>query len=707
MKFFGAIKTVTFSKSDDNGYFYILKVLIEGISDIIAVTGSSADRLNAGSDIIFDAEWITHSSYGKQLKATFISLNAPTSVEGVRKYLSTGNIKGVGEKTADKLVAHFGDDLLNVLNNNPERLKECKINTKQVNAITNAWVLQSEAQESLVFLLSHGIGNVRALKIYKTYGTKTISIVQQNPYKLIKDFHGISFKIADTIALSLGFKPNSEYRVSAGIMFVLQENENFGNVAIRLEDLEIKLVELEITEKDVVRHMVAELSSSEELVIETILDENFVYRRKLYAAEIGTASILINKIAGFRHKLKIDIPNNSFLSTEQKDAVIMALSNPVTIITGGAGVGKTTVLKEIINQLVKNKKTFSLAAPTGRASKRMSESTGHVAKTIHRLINIGREELHEVQDDYLIIDEASMLDQMLMFMLLSQVSKYTHLVFVGDVNQLPSVGAGIVLRDMIDSNVIPIATLTKIFRQGKTSDIILHSHSINAGYMPTFSNGDTDFRFIPYNWIKGDTTVNNNIIDQIISLLKSDVPLAGFDPIKDVQVLSPMRANALGTRNLNTVLQATLNPIESGSIKYMDKEYRVNDKVMQIRNNYDKEVFNGDIGYVSAIDTEEDKQVIVTYDERSVVYEIDELDQLDLAYAITIHKSQGSEYPVVIIPMTTSHFIMLERNLLYTGVTRGKKLVYLLGHAMAVKKSIETVKTKTRITHLNHRLTEE
>lgn len=706
--FKATLNRIIFEKPQaDGGYYYVAAVTIH-YNKPATITGTSLEKLSKDQEIEFDGEWID-TKYGKQLKCNLIKTTAPKTADGLLKYMLAGNIKGIGKKTAEKVITAFGNKIFDILENTPEKLAGV-IPKDKAQLIIDDFLTHTKAQDALMFLMGYGIGQARALKIYKLYGDNTVDTVRTNPYKLIEDVDGIGFTIADNIALNLGIKFESEYRIQAAIKHVLTTNENEGSTCLEKPHLTLKLADLNVTNSDLIASIVDYMLDNEIIYQLDFEGENYLYSKSMYVAEIASAKVITELLNNPQKDVKFDFDANTTLTDEQLDAVKTALSSNVSVITGSAGVGKSTVVKEIIKQLRHNGLSFSLCAPTGRAAKRITESTNEPASTIHRLIGYGGEPMR-IDTDYVIVDESSMIDQRLLCSLLLNVHPQCSIVFIGDSNQLESVGAGLVLWEMINSGTIPVARLTKIFRQAGTSDIVLHSHSINDGIMPTFKDSDTDFYFYTFDWTKGDTEKNERVYLAILDNIKNlftDIRKLGYDPIMDTQVIAPMKKGTLGTKNLNEYLQGVLNPVynDSSKMQHGNRTFCEGDKVIQTKNNYDKNVFNGNVGYIHTLDKDEGC-ITVDFDGYKVEYLYQDLEQLDLAYAITIHKSQGSEYPVLIMPIVTAHYAMLQRNLLYTGVTRGKKLVYLLGHEMAVRKAISTTKSSDRVTNFGRLICEK
>jgi len=609
-------------------------------------------------------------------------------------------IKGIGPVYAKRLVGKFGEEVFTIIENEPNRLREVAgIGEKRIRTITEGWEKQKKIKEIMLFLHSNGVGTAKAVRIYKTYGDDAIRLMRENPYRLAQDIYGIGFSTADKIAQKMGIEKDSLIRARAGITYVLFKEVDNGNCGLPVEQVTAKAVEiLEITQ-GIIEEAIAQEIQEEKIILDTIGEANCLFLPLLYWAEkrsgerikeLGQGSPSWGKVKVEGALAWVEKAVGITLATNQKKAVTTALTSKLSIITGGPGVGKTTIINSIIKILEKEEIRILLAAPTGRAAKRLSESTGLEAKTIHRLLEFDPQERKFQRDltnplecELLVVDESSMVDVQLLYSLLRAIPLSAAVIFVGDVNQLPSVGPGQVLSDIIESGVINVVTLNEIFRQAKTSKIITNSHKINQGAMPDLSNELTaDFFFV-------EAQEPEECVKKILSIVRERIPKRwGYDPVRDVQVLCPATRGGVGTKSLNIELQKVLNPHAEIKVEKFGVPLAVGDKVMQISNNYDKEVYNGDIGFISQVVPEE-KEVVINYDNREVIYDFDELDEVVLAYACTIHKSQGSEYPVVVIPLMTQHYMMLQRNLIYTGVTRGKKLVILVGQKKALYMGIK------------------
>lgn len=716
----GQIERITYT-NEENG-FTIAKIKVHGYRDLVTVIGNLINPM-PGEILKMKGEWNHHPKYGEQFKIIHYKTTVPASVYGIQKYLGSQLIKGIGPVMAKRIVQTFGKDTLDIIEQEVEKLAMVDgIGKKRIHMIRTAWEDQKEIREVMLFLQTHGVSSGYATKIFKQYGDQSIDVVKENPYRLATDIFGVGFVTADGIAEKLGFSKNSKQRAEAGILYVLNQLAEDGHVYYPYEPLVLKCQKILGVERDIIVNAFAAIEKDNRIVIEDLneaIDEfrennKAVYLAKFHVCEIGIANRLktltrvpksIRKIDSdkaiewVQQQLAITLANN------QLEAIRCSVENKIMVITGGPGTGKTTIIHAILKIFSKLKIRMMLAAPTGRAAKRMYETTGHEAKTIHRMLEYSfqkggfqKNEKKPLRCDLLIVDEASMIDTILMYHLLKAIPPTATLILVGDVNQLPSVGAGNVLKDIISSGVVPTVRLHDIFRQAKESMIIVNAHKINNGRMPSLKTtgaGD-DFFFI-------EQDDPEDVLRIILELIKDRIPKRfGFDSIEDIQVLTPMHRGTIGAENLNVELQKTLNP-EIDSLVRGNRTYRLNDKVMQIKNNYDKDVFNGDIGRIKRINTEE-QYVTIIFDGRHINYEYSDLDEIVLAYAVSVHKSQGSEYPAVIIPILTQHYILLQRNLIYTAITRGQRLVIMVGTRNALAIGINNDKTQKRFTYLRHRL---
>jgi exodeoxyribonuclease V alpha subunit len=708
----GSVERVTFH-SEETG-FCVLRVKVRGHRDLVTVVGE-APIITPGEYIESTGGWVTDRAHGLQFKTTQLRVVPPTTLEGIERYLGSGMVKGIGPHFARKLVQAFGAEVFDVIAQTPHRLQELGgIGPKRTARVVAVWAEQQVVRDIMVFLHSHGVGTARAVRIYKTYGTDAITRVQENPYRLALDIHGIGFKTADTLAQRLGIPRDAVIRAQAGIRHVLQTFADEGHCAVvQTELIEVATTLLEIPETTIVQAITLEVQE-ERLIAEAIDGQPCLLLAPLYRAEVGVATQLLYLLDGAPPWGAIDpakaIPwveqqTGRTLAASQHAAVAQVLTGKVTVITGGPGVGKTTIVTSILQALRAKRMRVLLCAPTGRAAKRLSEATGLEAKTIHRLLEFdlkGMGFLHNTTNplaaDLVVIDEVSMVDVVLMAQLLRAIPAPAAVLLVGDVDQLPSVGPGAVLADIITSGRIPTVTLTEIFRQAASSQIIVNAHRINRGQMPaTPETSDTDFYVIT-----ADTP--EDIQAKLLRMVTERIPQRfGLHPIRDVQVLTPMNRGSLGARALNVALQEALNAHATPTVTRFGWSYAPGDKVIQTINDYDKDTFNGDIGQVMRVDLEEG-EVVISFDGREVTYDVAELDEVALAYATTVHKSQGSEYPAVVIPLATQHYPMLARNLLYTGVTRGKQLVVLIGQPKACALAVRNVRAMRRLTNLAARL---
>lgn len=714
----GTVERVTFH-TEDTGYS-VLKVKVKGRHEPVTVTGK-VPLIHEGEVIQAEGEWVNVAEYGRQFKAEQIETTAPNSREGIEKYLASGLIEGIGPVYAKKLVEKFGEEVFEVIEQNSARLQEVPgVGKKRRIEIKSSWEKQKSVREIMIFLHRHGISTGKAVKIFQKYGATAMETVAQNPYQLARDIHGIGFKTADGIAQRTGIAPDSEARLRAGLFHLLLAAGSEGHTALPFDIILTKATELLGVPVELITTVLAAAVASTELRQETIEDIVLIFPPHLARAEEEIARRL-QKLAALpaaypamdaeKALAWVQRTTGKELAPGQAAAVRQALTRRVLIITGGPGVGKTTILQSILRILSAKGVQPVLAAPTGRAARRMSESTGLEAKTIHRLLEFApggegfkKNASSPLTGDLFVLDETSMVDVALMASFLRAVPQSGHLLLVGDVDQLPSVGPGTVLKDLIDSGTLPVARLTEVFRQAAESAIIKAAHSINEGKIPWVAKPappECDFHFI-----ERDTP--EAIAATIVHLAKERIPQAfRMDPIQDIQVLCPMNRGLLGTGNINQLLQEALNPPGDWTKPECERyglTFRQGDKVIQTRNNYDKDVFNGDIGRITGIQADPLEVLVEFEDGRQAVYESGDVDELRPAYAITIHKSQGSEFPAVIIPVSTQHFVMLQRNLLYTGVTRGRRLVILVGDPKALGMAVRTVGAAKRWGGLRQRL---
>ena len=754
------VERITY-QNEENGWS-VLRVNVKGYKDVVTLVGNFCDT-KVGAVLAVEGNWRMDAKFGKQFQAVNWKEELPSSIVGIEKYLGSGLIKGIGPVYAKKIVAKFGEETLNVIEEDIQRLSEVDgIGKKRIDLIAKSWEKQKDVKDIMVFLQGNGVSSAYAAKIYKAYGKESIDKVKENPYRLADDIWGIGFKTADSIAKNMGYAENDIRRCKSGIIYSLNQLANDGHVyAVReqlIKDANERLglkedtANLQATASNIsvpnsnhasntistsasgiaeieyaavsdniplgmvaepapqmrppVEQALEELISAEELKVE----DECIYLPPFYYSEVGVAKKLLelrnakqdSLFAGQVNMEAIEKESGITYDDVQQAAIHMAAESKVMVLTGGPGTGKTTTTQGIISAWKTAGLRILLAAPTGRAAKRMSEATGMEAKTIHRLLGFKPTEGYKFNEenpldgDALIVDECSMIDIILMYSLLKAIPPTMRLVLVGDIDQLPSVGAGNVLRDIIESEAIPVTRLTRIFRQAQSSRIVMNAHAINQGYFPNIQNGkDTDFFFIR-------AEEPQDAVPQIVNLVKNRLPKAYGRPISDVQVLTPMRRSYCGSDNLNIELQKALNPMGL-SLSYGGTLYRSGDRVMQIRNNYDKDVYNGDIGTISDVDLEEN-ELLVSFGDKVVTYEKSELDELVLAYATTIHKSQGSEYPIVVIPVFYSFFTLLQRNLIYTAITRAKKICVLIGQVKALGYAVKNLTVEQRNTKLKERL---
>jgi len=741
------VERITY-QNPENGYS-VLKCRVKDYSELVPVIGNMIDA-NVGSVLVCEGNWKVDAKYGRQFVAENWEETLPATVYGMEKYLGSGLIKGVGPKFAKKIVQKYGVDTFAVIEDNVGILIEIEgIGSKRVQMIAESWQRQKEVKNIMLFLQDHQVSTSYAAKIYKQYGNDSISVMKQNPYRLADDIWGIGFKTADQIAMKLGFGKESYVRLRSGLMYTLSELSNDGHVFAEKQQLIDKASELLEASPETVVMTMDDMLKKEELILEKNIvrtDEEgnkitAIYLPPFFYAEVGVAGKLkklasspagdklytrlmeARKSSG-NESLSVDIEaiqrkTHMEYDDIQAAAIRTAATAKVMVLTGGPGTGKTTTTHGIISAYKAYGLKILLAAPTGRAAKRMTEATGLEAKTIHRLLECKppegyqKNEENPLEGDVLIVDECSMIDIVLMNSLLKAIPPAMRLIMVGDIDQLPSVGAGNVLRDIIDSGAFPVVRLTRIFRQAQTSRIIMNAHRINEGKMPDISNGkNTDFFFME----NEDAEAS---VPQIVKLVQENLPNYYHVEPSQIQVLTPMQRGVVGATNLNLSLQEALNPPEHdifmrgrGKVT-MPKEclrrsgyaFRADDKVMQIKNNYDKEVFNGDIGIIESVN-ETDRTLKVNFDGRSIEYDVTELDELVHAYATTIHKAQGSEYPIVVMPIMMNHFVMLQRNLIYTGITRAKKVLVIVGTKKALAYAVKNVTVTKRNSLLKERLAE-
>ena len=696
-------------QNEKNGWS-VMKVKVKGYDNLVTLTGSLLD-VPVGSVLLVDGDWRVDPKYGQQFVAQSWTEVMPATLYGIEKYLGSGLVKGIGPAYAKAIVSRFGLETIDVIENDIERLLEVpRLGKKPMEKIRDSWEKQKDIKEVMLFLQGHGVSPTFAAKIYRKYEKESIAKVKENPYQLADDIWGIGFKTADSIASKMGYEKNDPRRCRSGILYALNELAEEGHVYAEPEQLVEAASKLLEAEETPVRHALASMMEAKDV----IADNDVIYLPPFYHAENGSArrlqsllsdTSLFNSDIAAEPEAEYGAKSGDIVYDEvQQEAIQKALDSKVMVLTGGPGTGKTTTTQGIIAAFKARHMSILLAAPTGRAAKRMTEATGMEAKTIHRLLEYNpmdgykRNDENPLEGDALIVDECSMIDILRFYNLMKAIPSNMRLILVGDIDQLPSVGAGNVLRDIIDSQQIPVVRLTRIFRQAQSSRIVMNAHAINAGQFPNIRNGlDTDFFFI-------NQEDADEMVKLIIGLVRDRLPKKYGYPPKEIQVLTPMQRGTVGAGNLNIELQNALNPA-GPSLARGGYTFRQGDKVMQIRNNYDKNVFNGDIGYITAVDTNE-RTLTVTFDSRLVEYDISELDEIVLAYAVTIHKSQGSEFPVVVMPVTMKHFVMLQRNLIYTGITRAKKICVLVGTTKALAYAIKQNTVSKRNTKLKERLYE-
>jgi exodeoxyribonuclease V alpha subunit len=721
----GVVERITYH-SEESGYT-IARLKAPRTSELVTIVGNFAN-VQAGQTLQMQGIWREHPKYGTQFQVMQYHETKPATLTGIEKYLGSGLIKGVGPVTAKRIVAHFKLETLDIIENQIERLIEVPgIAKKRVNMIQTAWTTQKAIKDVMLFLQGHGVSTTYAVKIYKHYGNESIATVTQNPYRLAIDVYGIGFVTADAIARNLGIHPNSEYRYRSGILHVLGEASEDGHCFLPQPELVEKVVtrlalpDHQIEPADILS-LTTDMSLDEELIMQGGTGDwqgQFVcYAPPFFNSEQGLAN-RVRRLLGQPIAVDLDRVERWIdrftektglqLSDQQRQAVVMAASHRMLILTGGPGVGKSFTCRTIVSLWKAMGKAIALASPTGRAAQRLSEMTGQEAKTIHRLLEFDPKHLKFKRDpdspipaDAIVIDEASMLDLFLANSLFKAIAPGAHLLLVGDTDQLPSVGPGAVLHDLIKSGLIPVMRLTQVFRQAQTSAIVSNAHRINQGEFPRLEPVSNSPRS---DCLWFDASEPEHGVQAIRDLITHLIPQLGFDPAREMQVLCPMTRGEVGTRHLNQVLQQLINPPSSEKAELVrgGMTLRVGDRILQQKNDYDREVFNGDLGVITAIDIEE-QEVTAAFSDRSVTYDYADLNEITLAFATTIHKSQGSEYPVVVLPVFMQHYIMLSRNLIYTGVTRARQLVILVGSQKAVRMAVGQVKDQQRYTLLAHRL---
>ena len=730
MKLEGIVSTIIF-KNETNSWTVML---LKDKSNYITAVGET-DKLEVGDEIELEGEMTKHKVYGEQFKFNTYKKILPKTNSALIQYIAD-NVKGVGKKTARNIVDEFGDETINIIRFKTQSLVGIKgLNDEKIEALHLFFTEEYERWNVINFLTDFGISVVMAGKIYQNLGQDTIDIVKENPYSLLLFVKTLDFKQVDEIGIKLGVPLDSESRIDSGIIYSLNNATDFGHTCLKEDTLLTYAAKILNVTEDAIQNGIIRLELKEKLFRQTIEDEEYIFRKSYYLAEENIANYIINKSKVNKKKSSdytkhiddVSKENKIELSDEQKNAISESLNNNITVITGGPGTGKTTIIKCIIQILESLDKKYVLCAPTGRAAKRITETTGKEARTIHRLLEITKLdnsdidmlynlEVKTIEEDVVIVDEASMIDTIMMNNLLKALNKKTQIIFVGDVDQLPSVGPGNVLKDIIMSSVVNTVYLKQIYRQSAKSDIILNAHKVNEGNYPEFKNKDTDMFFIPTKSIEDTLTEISSLVTYRLETF------ATFDKLKDMQILTPMKKTSLGTIELNTMLQELLNPksISKEEKTFGDRIFRVGDKVMQIQNNYDKRfdikgeatqniegVYNGDIGYITKIDNENKELTVIFDDLREISYEFDEIEQLEHAYATTVHKSQGSEFDYIILPLYTGYQKLFTRNLLYTAMTRAKKMLIIVGSKNIINFMVDNIDSKNRMTGLKYKIIEK
>ena len=717
----GTVERITY-RNEEN-FYSVLRLRSPAQRDLVTAVGYFP-QLAVGETLEMQGEWVLHPDYGRQFKVASHKSVLPATLAGLEKYLGSGLVKGVGPATAKRIVQHFGLAAMQILEESPQRLVEVPgVGEAKAAAIGRAFAEHREIRDMMIYLQGYGVTPGLAARIYRHYGDTARRVIEENPYRLADEVFGIGFKTADKLAQQMGLHPESPARLIAGIKYSLQQLAEDGHTSYPLAEFYQQAAAMLEVSGDLLPPACAELERQKEIFLTDVDEQRMIYLAPFFYAELGVQRRLLQL---HQQRLALELPGGLEaelrqlqqeqrirLAPEQRQALITALQNGVSVITGGPGTGKTTIIRSLLKLLANRNRSVLLAAPTGRAAKRMTETTGAEAKTIHRLLeysftpgqgmSFGRNADNPLKADVVILDEVSMLDILLMYHFLRALPDGCQLVLVGDVDQLPSVGPGNVLRDIIESGVIPTVRLKTIFRQAGQSLIVTNAHRVNRGEFPYLNVRDNDFFYI-------NEEDPEQIAQHVLTLCRQRLPNAyGYHPLEDIQVLTPMRRTVIGVDNLNLQLQRTLNPPSPGKTEVHAgfTTFRLGDKVMQIRNNYQKQVFNGDIGRIASIDREAGELHVLYPDgsgERLVSYDLIEADELTLSYAITVHKSQGSEYPVVVMPVSTQHYIMLQRNLLYTALTRARKLVVLVGTKRALALAVKNNRVEERYSLLGWRL---
>lgn len=711
----GYIERISF-QSDESGYT-VAQLKSPNRQDLVCIVGVMPS-LTPGETVRCYGSWKMHLVHGRQFMVSRYTREAPADIIGIKKYLGSGLIRGIGPKFAERIVTQFGVQTLQIIDQAPESLLDVPgLGKKKIESIKKCWAEQRTVREVMVFLQTYGVSPSYAQKIFKVYGDQCIKIVKENPYALARDIFGIGFKTADQIAQRMGIEPHSSQRIDAGVEFALSSLSNEGHVCFHLAEFLVAAAQMLEVSSEEIQNRISFLKNEGRIELFELLHKGamspFIWLKPLFIAETGIAKEVKRLLASPTQLRQIDIAKalawvqenlKLELAPQQEVAVASAFQHKMLIITGGPGTGKSTITKAILAIVEKLTSKIILTAPTGRAAKRMAEITGRKAATIHSLLEYNfkgggfkRNRESPLDCDLVIVDEASMIDTSLMYSLLKAIPNHARVILVGDINQLPSVGPGNVLKDLIASQCLSVTTLNQIFRQAQGSRIVINAHAINQGRFPDINNhSDSDFFFI-------DCENVEDVLSNIVAMVTERLPRKyRLNPLQDIQVLSPMRRGIIGTENLNQVLQQSLNTNTAAVLRHGHR-FLVGDKVMQTRNNYQKEVFNGDIGIIKSIDLIE-QEVVVDFEARDVFYDLADLDELVLAYAVSIHKFQGSEYPCVIMPIHTTHFKLLCRNLLYTGVTRGKKLVVVIGTKKALALAVNNDEVKNRYSGLKQAL---